>query len=240
MDIDVLTLFPEMITAPLSCSITGRALKAGRFQLQARQIREHGLGRHHTVDDTPYGGGSGMVMRVDVLAAAIQAVRRPESRVILMDPCGVPFSQAQARRLAALPHLVLVCGHYEGMDDRVREHLVDEVISIGDFVLTGGEYAALVVIDATVRLLPEVLGNATSVEEESFSEGLLEYPQYTRPLNWEGHEVPEILRSGDHGKVAAWRLEQAKARTAQWRADLWAQWQASHPEAPPKRRRNTP
>jgi tRNA (guanine37-N1)-methyltransferase len=117
---------------------------------------------------------------------------------------------------------------------------VDEVISIGDFVLTGGEYAALVVIDATVRLLPEVLGNATSVEEESFSEGLLEYPQYTRPPNWEGHDVPEILRSGDHGKVAAWRMAQAKARTARWREDLWAQWQANHPEAPPKRRRNTP
>lgn len=220
MRIDVLTLFPPMVEGPLSCSIAGRARVAGHFELGVHDIRDYGRGRHKTVDDTPYGGGSGMVMRVDVMADAIRSVRRPESRVILMDPAGERFDQRHAQRLSALPHLVLVCGHYEGLDDRVRQHLVDESLSIGDYVLTGGEYAAMVIVDATVRLLPDVLGNAHSIQEESFSEGLLEYPHYTRPLEWEGHLVPEILRSGDHQKVAAWRQQQSWERTRLIRPDL--------------------
>jgi tRNA (guanine37-N1)-methyltransferase len=217
---DVLTLFPDMVAGPLSHSILGRAREAGHFELGVHDIREHGLGRHRVVDDTPYGGGSGMVMRVDVVDAAIAAVRRPDSRVILFEPSGARFDQAHARRLAQLPHLVLVCGHYEGIDARVREHLVDEVLSIGDFVLTGGEYAAMVVVDAVARLLPGVLGNAESATDESFSSGLLEYPHYTRPRVYRDWEVPEILLSGHHGNVEKWRREQARARTEAVRPDL--------------------
>ena len=220
MRFDVLTLFPEMVEPPLRCSILGRALNAGHFELGVHNIRAHGIGKHRTVDDTPYGGGSGMVMRVDVLAAAIQAVSRPDSRVILMDPGGVRFDQSHARRLAALPHVVLLCGHYEGVDERICETMVHERMSIGDFVLTGGELGAVVVVDAVARLLPGVLGNAASAQEESFSDGLLEYPQYTRPVEWQGLRVPELLLSGDHGKVADWRLRSSWARTQRLRPEL--------------------
>ncbi|MFZ5477274.1 MAG: tRNA (guanosine(37)-N1)-methyltransferase TrmD [Myxococcota bacterium] len=220
MRFDILTLFPDMVAGPLNHSVLGRALKAGHFELGVHDIRAHGIGRHKVVDDTPYGGGSGMVMRVDVVDAAIAAVRRPESRVVLFEPSGARFDQAHAHRLAALPHLVLVCGHYEGVDARVREHLVDEVLSIGDFVLTGGEYAAMVVVDAVARLLPGVLGNEESARDESFAAGLLEYPHYTRPREHRGWEVPEILLSGHHGNVEAWRREQAIARTRAVRPDL--------------------
>lgn len=220
MRFDVLTLFPEMVEGPLRCSILGRALAAGHFELGVHNIREDGLGKHRTVDDTPYGGGSGMVMRVDVLAAAIQRVHRPESRVILMDPGGARFDQAHARRLSQLPHLVLLCGHYEGVDERICTDLVDERLSIGDFVLTGGEYAAIVLVDAVARLLPHVLGNSASFEEESFSAGLLEYPQYTRPAEWRGQKVPGVLLSGNHQKVAEWRLKASWERTLRERPEL--------------------
>ncbi len=235
MRIDVLTLFPAMVEGPLRESMIGRALEAGRLELGVHDIRAHGLGRHRTVDDAPFGGGSGMVMRVDVLDPAIAAVRRPESHVVLFEPSGARFDQKMAERFATLPHLVLVCGHYEGIDARVREHLVDEVVSIGDYVLTGGEYAALVVVDATARLLPGVLGNESSAADESFTSGLLEYPHYTRPREYKGWEVPEILLSGNHGKVAEWRREQARLRTLEVRPDL------APPEAPPapKRRRRS-
>lgn len=237
MQIDVLTLFPAMVAGALDHSIIGRARAAGRFSLGVHDIRDHGRSRHRTVDDTPYGGGAGMVLRADVVASAVRAVRRPDSRVVLMDPSGARFDQAAARRLSQLPHLILLCGHYEGFDERIREALVDEAISLGDFVLTGGELAAMVIVDATVRLLPGVLGNADSAVEESFSSGLLEYPQYTRPLEWEGQAVPEILRSGDHAKVAAWRHAQALERTARWRPDLHAAWVEAHPPPPPKKKR---
>jgi tRNA (guanine37-N1)-methyltransferase len=221
MRFDVLTLFPEMVEGPLSASILGRALKANAFELGVKQIRDHGIGRHRTVDDSPFGGGSGMVMRVDVVDAAISAVRRPDSHVVLLEASGRRFDQAMAARFATLPHLVLICGHYEGVDARVREHLVDETISIGDFVLTGGEYAALVVVDATARLLPGVLGNAESLSQESYSAGGgLEYPHYTRPRSYRGWDVPEILLSGDHGRVDRWRREQAEVRTRSLRPDL--------------------
>lgn len=221
MRFDVLTLFPEMVEGPLRHSMIGRALDAGHIDLGVHDIRAHGIGRHRTVDDAPFGGGSGMVMRVDVLDPAIAAVRRPESHVVLFEPSGTRFDQRMAERFASLPHLVLVCGHYEGVDARVRDHLVDETVSIGDYVLTGGEYAALVVIDATARLLPGVLGNATSAADESFSvAGTLEYPHYTRPREHRGWGVPDVLLSGNHGRVDAWRREQARARTAALRPDL--------------------
>lgn len=220
MRFDVLTLFPAMVEGPLTSSVLGRGLRDGRFELGVHDIREHGLGRHRTVDDAPFGGGSGMVMRVDVLDAALAKVRRPESRVVLTEPSGERFTQRTAERYAALPHLVIVCGHYEGVDARVREHLVDEVVSIGDYVLTGGEYAAAVIVDATARLLPGVLGNEASSADESFAGQLLEYPHYTRPREYRGWEVPEILLSGHHGKVEAWRREQARLRTRALRPDL--------------------
>ena len=220
MRFDVLTLFPDMVEGPLGHSIIGRARKAGHLELGVHDIRAHGLGRHRTVDDAPFGGGSGMVMRVDVLDPAIAAVRRPDSHVVLFEPSGARFDQAMAERFSKLPHLVLVCGHYEGVDARVREHLVDETVSIGDYVLTGGEYAALVVVDATARLLPGVLGNASSASDESFTSGELEYPHYTRPRDHRGWLVPDVLLSGNHGRVEAWRREQARARTAELRPDL--------------------
>lgn len=220
MRVDVLTLFPPMIEGPLSCSIMGRARGEGRLSLGVTNIRDFGRGKYRMVDDTPYGGGSGMVLRPDVMADAIASVRGPRTRVILFEPSGVPFDQATARRYAADPHLVFVCGHYEGVDARVREHLVDETITIGDYVLTGGEYAALVVIDAVVRLLPGVLGNPASSHEESFTRNALEGPQYTRPRVWEGHAVPDILVSGHHAKVEAWRRRMGDALTARLRPDL--------------------
>jgi tRNA (guanine37-N1)-methyltransferase len=222
MRFDVLTLFPSMVEGPLRHSILGRALEAGHFELGVHDIRAHGIGRHKVVDDTPYGGGSGMVMRADVVDAALAAVRRPDSLVLLTDPSGRRFDQAMARELSALPHIVLVCGHYEGIDARVREHLVDGCVSIGDFVLTGGEYAAMVVVDATARLLPGVLGNADSLRDESFGagRGLLEYPHYTRPRSYRGWDVPDVLVSGHHARVEAWRRSEARARTEALRPDL--------------------
>jgi tRNA (guanine37-N1)-methyltransferase len=218
LEIDVLTLFPAIIEVPLRESIPGRILERGLATVRLHDLREHGLGRHRSVDDTPYGGGAGMVMRVEPVVAAIEAVRRPESLVILMDPGGEVFSHARAADLAMRPHLVFVCPRYEGVDERIRS-FVDLELSIGDYVVTGGELPALVVIDAVIRLLPGAI-DAASTEEESFGGGLLEYPQYTRPPSFRGMDVPPILTSGDHGAVAAWRRERAMERTRARRPDL--------------------
>jgi tRNA (guanine37-N1)-methyltransferase len=218
LEVDVLTLFPAMVAGPLAESIPGRIQERGIAEVRAHDLREFGLGRHRSVDDTPYGGGAGMVMRVEPVVAAIESVRRPESLVILLDPGGEVFTQARAADLAARPHLVFVCPRYEGVDERIRS-FVDLELSIGDYVVTGGELPALVVIDAVIRLLPGAIDDA-STGEESFGAGLLEYPQYTRPPSFRGMEVPSILTSGDHGAVAAWRHEQAVERTRRHRPDL--------------------
>ncbi len=220
MHFDVLTLFPDMCAPFLTGSILGRAASAGHVSFGVHDIRAHGRGRHRVVDDTPYGGGSGMVMRVDVVDEALAAVRRPETHVVMMAPAGRPFCQADALRLAQKPHVVLICGHYEGIDGRVAEHLCDEVISIGDYVLTGGELAALVVVDAVARQVPGVLGNPDSLAEESFTDGRLEAPAYTRPPVYRGWEVPAVLRSGHHARIEAWRHEQSVALTRRVRPDL--------------------
>lgn len=227
MRFDVLTLHPEQVRGPLTTSVLGRAIDAGRIEVGIHDIREHGRGRHRSVDDAPYGGGAGMVMRVDVVAAALEEVVTPGCRTLLMTPTGAPFTQATARRLAGEEaHLVLLAGHYEGIDARI-ETLIDEQISLGDFVLTGGEIAACAVVDAVARLLPGVLGNDDSAADESFSEGLLEYPHYTRPAAWRGLEVPDVLRSGHHARIEAWRHEQALARTRIRRPDLFSAWEAN-------------
>ncbi len=219
MRFDVLTLHPEMVQGPLSSSILGRAVERGVIQIGVHDIREHGIGRHRSVDDAPYGGGAGMVLRVDVVAAAIEAVRAPGARVVLLSPQGRPFAQREAQRLSTEQHLIFVCGHYEGIDARI-ESCVDEVVSLGDFIVTGGELAAVVVTDAIARLVPGVLGNAASAVEESFSANLLEYPQYTRPRSFRDQEVPEILLSGHHARITAWRAEQSLQRTRARRPDL--------------------
>jgi tRNA (guanine37-N1)-methyltransferase len=218
LEIEVLTLFPSMVSGPLSESIPGRIQERGLAAVRVHDLRAFGLGRHRSVDDTPYGGGAGMVMRVEPVVAAIESVRRPESLVILMDPGGEVFSQARAMDLAQRDHIVLVCPRYEGVDERIRA-FVDLELSIGDYVLTGGELPALVVIDAVIRLLPGAIDDA-STAEESFSAGLLEYPQYTRPPSFRGLDVPPILTSGDHGAVEAWRHERALERTRARRPDL--------------------
>jgi tRNA (guanine37-N1)-methyltransferase len=218
LEIDVLTLFPEMIMAPLAASIPGRIQERGIATVRTHDLRQWGLGRHRSVDDAPYGGGAGMVMRPEPIAAGLDVVRRPDSFVILLDPAGEPFGQSRAHDLAARSHLVVVCARYEGVDERVRA-LVDLELSIGDYVLTGGELPALVVIDAVIRLLPGAIDDE-STTEESFAGGLLEYPQYTRPRSFRGQDVPSILTSGDHAAVARWREEQARARTLERRPDL--------------------
>jgi len=218
LEIDVLTLFPSMVEAPLAASIPGRIQEQGIATIRTHDLRQWGIGRHRSVDDAPYGGGAGMVMRPEPIADGIDAVRRPGSLVILMDPVGEVFDQRRAHDLATRTHLIFVCARYEGVDERVRS-LVDLELSIGDYVLTGGELPALVVIDAVIRLLPGAIDDL-STDEESFADGLLEYPQYTRPPTFRGLEVPAILTSGDHGAVARWRAEQARARTTERRPDL--------------------
>ena len=221
LHIEVLTLFPRMIEGPLQESILGKAQKAGLCRVTATDIRTFAEGKHHVTDDSPYGGGAGMVMKPEPLVAAIEDVRarRPGTKIFLMSPQGRRFDQSLARELADLGSFALVCGRYEGVDERVLE-FIDGEISLGDFVLSGGEFAALAVIDAAARLIPGVLGNEASPVYESFSEGLLEYPQYTRPAEFRGRKVPEILLSGDHAEVARWRAEQALARTRAKRPDL--------------------
>ena len=222
MRFDLLTLHPEMCRGPLEQSILGRAQEAGLITVAVHDLRQWAEGKHRTADDTPYGGGAGMVMRVDVVDRGIEALRTASSRVVLMDPVGTPFSQRHAERLANHEHLILICGHYEGIDARVREHLVDEVISIGDFVLTGGELAAMVVTDAVARLLPSVLGNTDSALQESFADGFLEAPQYTRPRTYKGLSVPDVLVSGHHANIESWRSEMAAELTQRVRPDLVA------------------
>ncbi len=218
----VLTLFPEMFPGPLGLSLAGDALSRGVWALETRQIREHGIGRHRAVDDTPAGGGPGMVMRADVLAAAIDAAAPaddPRPR-LLMSPRGKPLTQGRARELAQGPGVIVLCARFEGVDERIIGARALEEISIGDFVLSGGEIAALALIDACVRLIPGVMGEEASGVEESFETGLLEYPHYTRPRDFEGRDIPDVLLSGDHARIAKWRHEQALALTRARRPDL--------------------
>jgi tRNA (guanine37-N1)-methyltransferase len=220
----VLTLFPEMFPGPLGVSLAGKALASGLWALEARDIRNSATDRHRSVDDTPAGGGPGMVLRADVLAAAIDAAEvAPERPRLLMSPRGRPLTQSQVLELASGPGPLIVCGRFEGIDQRVIEARQLEEVSIGDYVLSGGEIAAMTLIDACVRLLPGVMGKPISGADESFSDGLLEYPQYTRPQEFEGRTIPEILVSGDHARVAAWRKAEAEALTRARRPDLWAQ-----------------
>jgi tRNA (guanine37-N1)-methyltransferase len=220
----VLTLFPEMFPGPLGFSLVGQALEAGLWSLALHQIRDCGIGRHRAVDDTPTGGGAGMVMRADVLAAAIDQARNvaPDLPLIYMSPRGAPFTQARARALSEGPGVMLLAGRFEGIDERVIEGRGIEEISIGDYVLSGGELAAMTLLDACVRLIPGVLGAADSLTHESFEGGLLEYPQYTKPREWEGRATPEVLLSGDHARIAAWRRAEAERITRERRPDLLA------------------
>jgi tRNA (guanine37-N1)-methyltransferase len=233
LDVDVLTIFPHMFPGPLGDSITGRALASGLATIHAVDVREFATDRHRSTDDYPYGGGPGMVMRPEPLVAAIEAVRRPNSRVILLTPTGRRFDQPLAHELAASQHLVLVCGRYEGMDERVQLATDAEEVSVGDFVLTGGEIAAMVVLDAVIRLLPGALSTSNAWRDESHSfEGLLEYPQYTRPPVFRGLAVPEILLSGHHAQVAAWRRRQALERTRERRPELLTTEQLAELDGP--------
>lgn len=220
----VLTLYPEMFPGALGVSLAGRALERGDWSLDTVQIRDFGLGRHRAVDDTPAGGGAGMVLRADVLAAAIDSAAAPDDLRprLLMSPRGAPLTQARVRDLAAGPGAIIVCGRFEGVDQRVIEARQLEEVSIGDYILSGGEPAALVLLDAVVRLLPGVMGNEASGGEESFENGLLEHPHYTRPPEWEGRAIPDVLMSGNHGRIAAWRRQQAEALTRERRPDLVA------------------
>jgi tRNA (guanine37-N1)-methyltransferase len=219
----VLTLFPEMFPGPLGVSLAGRALAAGLWALETRDIRDHATDRHRSVDDTPAGGGPGMVLRADVVAAAVDAAGgAPDRPKLLMSPRGRPLTQSRVKELAAGPGPLIVCGRFEGVDQRVIEARGLGEISVGDFVLSGGEIAAMALLDACVRLLPGVMGKAESGLEESFSHGLLEYPQFTRPQAFEGRPIPDILLSGDHAKIAGWRRAEAEALTRARRPDLWA------------------
>ena len=215
----VLTLYPEMFPGPLGVSLAGRGLAEGLWSLDALQIRDFATDKHNSVDDTPAGGGAGMVMRADVLASALDSVADDRAQLV-MSPRGEPLSQALVRELADGPGVTILCGRFEGIDERLFEARPVRPVSIGDYVLSGGEPAALVLLDACVRLLPGVMGAASSGDEESFESGLLEYPHYTRPVEWEGRTIPEVLRSGDHAKIAAWRKQRAEAETRLRRPDL--------------------
>lgn len=220
----VITLFPELFPGPLGASLAGEALEQGLWALDTVALREFGSGRHRAVDDTPAGGGAGMVLRADVVAAAVDAARGklPGAPAICLSPRGEPFTQALAGELAAGPGVLLLAGRFEGVDQRVIEARGLREVSIGDYVLSGGEVAAMVLIDAAVRLLPGVVGAAASLQEESFEAGLLEYPHYTRPREWEGRAIPDVLLSGDHKRIAEWRRAEAERATRERRPDLWA------------------
>ncbi len=234
----IITLFPDAFPGILGLSLTGKALDQGLWRLETIDLRPLGKGKHLNVDDTPAGGGAGMVLRADVVDEALgqAADRTPPDRarwpVIYLSPRGKPFDQATARRLAAADGITLLCGRFEGVDQRVLDHHGIEEISLGDFVLTGGEIAATALIDATVRLIPRVLGNHQSTEEESFSEGLLEFPHYTRPTVWQGREIPEVLQSGHHANIASWRKAMAERLTKERRPDLWRAYCAAHGRDP--------
>ncbi len=220
MKIDILTLFPEICRAPLSESMMKRAQENGIVDIRIHNLRDWTTDKHHVVDDAPFGGGPGMVMKPEPIFAAVESLRNEKSTVVLMTPQGERFTQTAAEKFAGSEHLVVICGHYEGIDQRVIEHLVDAEISIGDYVLTNGAIAAVVLVDATVRLLPGVLGDEQSAAEDSFSAGLLEAPQYTRPAEFRGWKVPEILLSGNHAEIARWRKKEALRRTRENRPDL--------------------
>ncbi|MBC7138262.1 MAG: tRNA (guanosine(37)-N1)-methyltransferase TrmD [Defluviimonas sp.] len=230
----IVTLFPDAFPGTLGLSLTGKALDMGLWALETIDLRSFGEGRHRNVDDSPAGGGAGMVLRADVVARALDqaAIGTPQDRarwpVIYLSPRGRRFDQATARRLSQSEGITLLCGRFEGVDERVLEAYGVEEISLGDFVLTGGEIAAQALIDATVRLIPRVLGNQASTEEESFSDGLLEHPQFTRPTVWEGRAIPEVLQSGHHAKIADWRRAEAERLTKERRPDLWRAWCAAH------------
>ena len=220
MQIDIITIFPRMLDGILGESMMKRATQQGAVTFRPIDLRDFTSDRHKTTDDRPFGGGPGMVMKCEPIFKAIESVRTPESKVILMTPQGRPFKQSIARDLSAEKHLIILCGHYEGIDERVRDALVHEEISIGDYVLTNGAIAAAIVIDAVVRLLPGVVGGEGATEQESFSDGLLEYPQYTRPAEFQGMKVPDVLLSGNHEEVARWRKQQSEQRTRARRPDL--------------------
>jgi tRNA (guanine37-N1)-methyltransferase len=224
MKIDVVTLFPSLFDEPLRISLLGKAVADGLLEVSIHDLRMHGLGRHRVVDDEPYGGGAGMVMRPEPIADAVNSLRRPQSHIVLMSPRGTLLNHEGVRRLAEFEHLILICGRYEGVDERVAARVVDEELSVGDYVLSGGELGALVVIEAVSRLLPGVLGNEESLEMESHAQGLLEYPQYTRPPSWEGLGVPDVLLSGDHGAVRRWRQGRAEELTRIRRPDMWRRY----------------
>jgi tRNA (guanine37-N1)-methyltransferase len=223
----VLTILPEMFPGPLGLSLAGRGLETGLWSLETVDIRDFARDKHRSVDDTPAGGGPGMVMKADVVAAALDHVRGGDRPAIYLSPRGRPLTQERVRQLSRGPGAVLLCGRFEGVDERVIEARGLEELSIGDFVLSGGEIAAMALIDAAVRLLPGVMGKETSGAEESFEGGLLEYPHYTRPAEWEGRGIPEVLTSGDHGKVARWRREQAERITKARRPDLWQAYRSA-------------
>ncbi|MDR3563836.1 MAG: tRNA (guanosine(37)-N1)-methyltransferase TrmD [Negativicutes bacterium] len=234
MRVDIISLFPEMFAGPLGHSIIKRACDSGLLSVDVTNPRDFTIDKHRIVDDSPFGGGSGMVMKPDPLFRAVRSLPSDPSarrRVVLMCPSGQRFDQAKARELAGYDHLILVCGHYEGIDERVRQHLVDEAVSIGDYVLTGGELPAMVITDAVARMIPGVLGAADAAQHDSFYHGLLEYPQYTRPREFEGMEVPEMLLSGDHAKIATWRRKQSLKNTLNRRPDLLKMFDLSPEDA---------
>ena len=235
----ILTLYPEMFPGPLGMSLAGRALAEGIWSCDPVQIRDFATDRHRSVDDTPAGGGAGMVMRADVLARAVDHALEKHADVPLlaMTPRGTPLSQARIRQLAAGPGVTILCGRFEGMDERLFEARPIESVSIGDYVLSGGEMGALVLLDACIRLLPGVMGAASSGDEESFESGLLEYPHYTRPAEWEGRTIPEVLRSGDHAKIEAWRKAMAETDTRLRRPDLWERHEGARVQSPSGARR---
>ena len=220
MKIDVITLFPELFDAPLRASLLGKAIENGIVHVAVHDLREHGLGKHRSVDDEPYGGGAGMVMRPEPIFDAVEPLKGPDTHVVLLSARGHRLDHGRVATLAQRKHLVLICGRYEGIDERVSEHLVDEEVSIGDYVLAGGELPALVVIEAAARMIPGMLGNPRSLEVESHSDGSLEHPQYTRPAEFRGWKVPDVLLSGNHAEVERWRREQAQRLTRERRPDL--------------------
>ena len=233
----ILTLYPDMFPGPLGLSLAGRALAEGRWSLDARNIRDFATDRHSTVDGTPAGGGAGMVLRADILAAAIDSV--PADRPILaMTPRGAPLTQARVRSLADGPGVTILCGRFEGFDERIFAAREIEEVSIGDYILSGGEMGALVLLDACIRLLPGVMGAASSGVDESFETGLLEYPHYTRPFEWEGRTIPEVLRSGDHARISAWRKSMAETETRLRRPDLWERHEGARVQSPSGARRD--
>ncbi|TPG43059.1 tRNA (guanosine(37)-N1)-methyltransferase TrmD [Sphingomonas koreensis] len=234
----VLTLYPDMFPGPLGHSLAGRALAEQRWSLDTVQIRDFATDKHRTVDDTPAGGGAGMVLRADVVAAALDSVAS-DAPVLAMTPRGAPLSQARVRALAAGPGATVLCGRFEGFDERLFEARAIEQVSIGDYILSGGEMGALVLLDACIRLLPGVMGAASSGVDESFETGLLEYPHYTRPQMWEGRTIPEVLRSGDHAKIEAWRKSQAETDTRLRRPDLWERHEGARVQPPSGARRQT-